>query len=449
MYYLQLAICIRQVWRSSGKYCKFIGQNRTSEIRTENRMSPLGYIRSSTFGIIMLWKWPSFSFAKNKSGFHILSVSVNVRNLIRPFMSSYTKRSSLQASRKVIWIAYSICTSSILDMLRMKMFTLTMQGPSVSENRKNWMIDNVVDHHTCIGASDVQRTSWRSNPVVILSFSKDLVNNPFFNLSEVCTCTSRCGMINYYKFHSWMFYLDSYGQAARMSNVLKSTVYMVWMMCLCLSHYSVILCYFDIRKARVQRKDSQQKIRSNGSLRSLVSDGADSVLLRRIFSRHPSSFTLTQRCVVSIIDIIVNKLDWTVKTLRNFIFWRARAMSKRYFKEQTFRRTRWVTKSDELHYYKKFDIVIITTRISDNLINSFLRKKLMSSDRPIRTLLIGISFWIRTAAVLQHAILRVFFRLLSVKQYLKLVIRSKRVSVCIDFPIVFFTFFINLLALDK
>lgn len=46
--------------------------------------SPLGNIRMYTFGMIMLWKWPSFSLEKNKSGIHTLLASVRVRYFILP-----------------------------------------------------------------------------------------------------------------------------------------------------------------------------------------------------------------------------------------------------------------------------------------------------------------------------------------------------------------------------
>lgn len=45
---------------------------------------PYGNIRMYTFGIMILWKWPSFSFEKNKSGIHTLFASVSVKYLRRP-----------------------------------------------------------------------------------------------------------------------------------------------------------------------------------------------------------------------------------------------------------------------------------------------------------------------------------------------------------------------------
>lgn len=46
--------------------------------------NPLGNILMYTFGMIMLWKWPSFSFEKNKSGIHTRLASVSVRYFILP-----------------------------------------------------------------------------------------------------------------------------------------------------------------------------------------------------------------------------------------------------------------------------------------------------------------------------------------------------------------------------
>lgn len=48
------------------------------------RTKPLGKIRMYTFGIIMLWKCPSFSFEKNRSGIQTRLASVNVKYFRRP-----------------------------------------------------------------------------------------------------------------------------------------------------------------------------------------------------------------------------------------------------------------------------------------------------------------------------------------------------------------------------
>lgn len=45
---------------------------------------PYGNILMYTFGIIMLWKCPSFSLEKNKSGIHTLFDSVSVKYFIFP-----------------------------------------------------------------------------------------------------------------------------------------------------------------------------------------------------------------------------------------------------------------------------------------------------------------------------------------------------------------------------
>lgn len=84
-----------------------MGQKSTSDIRMEKRTLPLGKMRSKTLGMMMLCKWPFFSFLKNKSGFQIFSGSVRTKKLMRPFMLSYCNRSSFHSSRNVIWIEYS------------------------------------------------------------------------------------------------------------------------------------------------------------------------------------------------------------------------------------------------------------------------------------------------------------------------------------------------------
>lgn len=50
--------------------------------------NPLGNILMYTFGIIMLWKWPSFSLEKNKSGIHTLLASVKVKYFILPIQTT-------------------------------------------------------------------------------------------------------------------------------------------------------------------------------------------------------------------------------------------------------------------------------------------------------------------------------------------------------------------------
>lgn len=57
--------------------------------------------------MIILWKCPSFSFRKNKSGFQIFSGSVRVKNRIWPCLSSYCSLSSVHSSRNVNCVEYS------------------------------------------------------------------------------------------------------------------------------------------------------------------------------------------------------------------------------------------------------------------------------------------------------------------------------------------------------
>lgn len=148
-----------QIWRSRGKNLRSIGQKSINDILIEYNISPFGCILNKTFGMIILWKWPSFSLEKNKSGFHILSGSVNVKNFIRPFISWYCNRSSFHCSLKVTWIAYSwkknkcmcinvftiyilllcfkrltIATSSMRDILLMYILTRTITGPSENKS---------------------------------------------------------------------------------------------------------------------------------------------------------------------------------------------------------------------------------------------------------------------------------------------------------------------------
>lgn len=82
--YLQLAILSEQVCLSRGYSFRFMGQDSVSEILMLYSTLPLGKIRMYTFGIMMLWKWPSFSLEKNRSGIHTLLASVSVRYLRRP-----------------------------------------------------------------------------------------------------------------------------------------------------------------------------------------------------------------------------------------------------------------------------------------------------------------------------------------------------------------------------
>lgn len=87
--YSQLAIRREHVCLSSGYSFKFIGHDKVSDIRMLYNTLPFGKIRMYTLGMIMLWKWPSFSFEKNKSGIHTLLASVKVRYFRRPVKNSF------------------------------------------------------------------------------------------------------------------------------------------------------------------------------------------------------------------------------------------------------------------------------------------------------------------------------------------------------------------------
>ena len=54
------------------------------------KTEPSGWIRMYTFGVMMTWKCPSFSLAKNKSGIQTLAESVKVRYLILPVPQNIT-----------------------------------------------------------------------------------------------------------------------------------------------------------------------------------------------------------------------------------------------------------------------------------------------------------------------------------------------------------------------
>lgn len=82
--YLQLAILNEQICLSSGYNLRFIGHASVSEILILYSTEPYGKMRIYTFGMMILWKWPSFSFEKNKSGIQTRLASVNVRYLSRP-----------------------------------------------------------------------------------------------------------------------------------------------------------------------------------------------------------------------------------------------------------------------------------------------------------------------------------------------------------------------------
>lgn len=84
MQYSQLAIRNEQICLSSGYNLRFIGHASVSEILILYSTEPYGNIRIYTFGMMILWKWPSFSFEKNKSGIHTRFASVNVRYFSRP-----------------------------------------------------------------------------------------------------------------------------------------------------------------------------------------------------------------------------------------------------------------------------------------------------------------------------------------------------------------------------
>lgn len=73
----------------------------------EYKTLPVGWILNKTLGMIILWKCPSFSFRKNKSGFQIFSGSVRVKNRIWPCLSSYCSLSSVHSSRNVNCVEYS------------------------------------------------------------------------------------------------------------------------------------------------------------------------------------------------------------------------------------------------------------------------------------------------------------------------------------------------------
>lgn len=90
--YLQLAIRSEQTCRSRGYSFRFIGQANVSEIRILYRTDPYGKMRMYTFGMMMLWKWPSFSFEKNRSGIQTRFASVNVRYLRRPVRGGWEKK---------------------------------------------------------------------------------------------------------------------------------------------------------------------------------------------------------------------------------------------------------------------------------------------------------------------------------------------------------------------
>lgn len=73
-----------QTCLSSGYSFRFIGQASVSEIRMLYSTEPYGKIRMYTLGMIMLWKWPSFSLEKKRSGIHTRFASVSVRYFRRP-----------------------------------------------------------------------------------------------------------------------------------------------------------------------------------------------------------------------------------------------------------------------------------------------------------------------------------------------------------------------------
>lgn len=79
----QLAILREHVCLSKGYNFRFIGHDKVREIRMLYSTFPLGKILMYTFGIMMLWKCPSFSLEKNRSGIHTLLASVRVRYLRR------------------------------------------------------------------------------------------------------------------------------------------------------------------------------------------------------------------------------------------------------------------------------------------------------------------------------------------------------------------------------
>jgi len=83
-YYSQLAILSEQICLSSGYSFKFIGQANVSEIRILYSTEPLGKMRIYTLGMMMLWKCPSFSLEKKRSGIHTRFASVRVRYFRRP-----------------------------------------------------------------------------------------------------------------------------------------------------------------------------------------------------------------------------------------------------------------------------------------------------------------------------------------------------------------------------
>lgn len=82
--YLQLAIRSEQICLSSGYSLRFMGQASVKETRILYSTDPKGKMRMYTLGMMILWKWPSFSFEKNKSGIHTRFASVNVKYFSRP-----------------------------------------------------------------------------------------------------------------------------------------------------------------------------------------------------------------------------------------------------------------------------------------------------------------------------------------------------------------------------
>ena len=82
----------------------------------------------------MLWNFPCFSFLKNVSGIQTFELSVIVRYLIFPPISSYSSLLSYHCCRKVIWTLNSILTSSIFSKLLINREPVTTVGaPKSSE----------------------------------------------------------------------------------------------------------------------------------------------------------------------------------------------------------------------------------------------------------------------------------------------------------------------------
>ena len=165
----------------------------------------------------MLWNFPCFSFLKNVSGIHTLELSVIVRYLIFPSISSYSSLLSYHCCRKVIWTLNSILTSSIFSKLLINSEPVTTVGapkssvlllapwnnPNISRTQhskaENWIIVSVhciqpsivcvyIVHCTCAISKAYFYLCWfsfRPHSVVVNFGRKQFVEDPFLHFSEI------------------------------------------------------------------------------------------------------------------------------------------------------------------------------------------------------------------------------------------------------------------------